>query len=314
MKKAFITGASGQDGSHLCELLLSKNYEVHGMIRRSSSPNTSRIDHLKDVILHYGDMTDGESLNHIMRSVKPDEVYNLAAQSHVRISSDVASYTAETDALGVLRLLEAAMDNGMPKFYQAGTSELYGKVAEVPQTELTPFCPQSPYAIAKQFGHWITIHYRESYGLFACNGILFNHEGERRGDNFVTQKIVKGLVAIKKGKQNKLTLGNLDAKRDWGYAKEYVEAMWLMLQQPKPDDYVIATGEMHSVRDFLNEAANYLKMDWTPYVEINREYFRASEVDLLLGDATKAKNILGWEPKTKFKDLVKIMVEAELNA
>ena len=312
--KALITGVSGQDGSHLADLLLGKGYEVHGVIRRTSGTNTERIDHILDKLtLHYGDMTDAESLNRIVRTARPDEVYNLAAQSHVRTSFDVASYTADTDALGVLRILEAIMDTSDKiRFYQAGTSEMFGDVLETPQTETTPFNPQSPYAISKCFGHYVTKHYREAYGLFACNGILFNHEGERRGDKFVTQKIVKGLVAIRRKVQDKLFLGNLDSRRDWGYAPDYVEAMYLMLQQNKPGDYVVATGEMHSIREFLDEAAAILHLDWKKYVEIDPRLFRPSEVDLLLGDYSKAKQFLGWEPKVKFKELVKIMVDAEL--
>jgi GDPmannose 4,6-dehydratase len=311
--KALITGISGQDGSHLADFLLDKGYEVHGIIRRSSSANTGRIDHILDKLqLHSGDMTDTESLSRVVHTVQPDEIYNLAAQSHVRTSFDISSYTANTDALGALRLLEAVKDFGKAKFYQAGTSEMFGRVLEIPQTEKTPFRPQSPYAIAKQFAHWTTVHYRETYGMFACNGILFNHEGERRGDLFVTQKIVKALCAIYKGSDQKLVLGNLDAKRDWGYAKEYVEAMWLMMRQSTPDDYVIATGETHTVAEFLDETAYYLGLTWQDHVTIDSNLFRAAEVDLLLGDASKAKRVLGWEPKVKFAGLVKIMVDAEM--
>jgi GDPmannose 4,6-dehydratase len=312
--KALITGVSGQDGSHLADLLLEKGYEVHGLIRRSSTTNTQRIDHIINKIqLHLGDMTDSESLHRIIREIKPDEVYNLAAQSMVRDSFDVASYTADVDALGVLRILEAIMDTEEDiRFYQAGTSEMFGAVLEIPQTENTPFNPQSPYAISKTFGHYITKHYRDSYGLFACNGILFNHEGPRRGDKFVTQKIVKGLVAIKRGLQDKLYLGNLDSRRDWGLAADYIRAMYLMLQQDTPDDFVIATGETHTIREFLDEAARLLGMDWTEHVKVDSKLFRPSEVDMLLGCADKAKSILNWQPEVKFKQLVKIMVDAEL--
>jgi len=312
MKKAFVSGCSGQDGSYLCELLLQKDYEVHGLIRRSSSHSTSRIDHIINQLhLHTGDMTDGGSLSNILRSVQPNEVYNLAAQSHVRTSFENPEYTANTDALGTLRLIEAAKTCGSnPKFYQASTSELFG-MTETPQRETTAFYPRSPYGIAKLFAYWTVVNYREG-GMFACNGILFNHESPRRGDEFVTQKIVKALVAIRRGTQDKLILGNLDARRDWGYAKEYVEAMWLMLQQDKPEDFVIATGESHTIREFLDVAAAYLQLDWSKYVVIDPQYFRPTEVDYLLGDASKAERILGWEPKVKFKELVKIMVEAEL--
>ena len=313
MKIALITGISGQDGSFLAELLLEKGYEVHGIIRRTSHPNTGRINHILDQLhLHNGDMTDANSLTNIVREVCPNEIYNLAAQSQVRVSFENPEYTANTDALGTLRLIEAAKTCGSnPKFYQASTSELFG-MTETPQRETTAFYPRSPYGIAKLFAYWTVVNYRES-GMFACNGILFNHESPRRGDEFVTQKIVKALVAIHRGEQNKLLLGNLDARRDWGYAKEYVEAMWLMLQQDSPDDFVIATGESHTIREFLDVAAAYLQMDWSKHVEIDQKYFRPTEVDYLLGDASKAKRILGWEPKVKFKELVKIMVEAELH-
>ncbi len=314
MKRALITGITGQDGSYLAELLLEKGYEVHGIVRRASSPNTSRIDHILDRLsLHMGDMTDSGALISIMAAAQPDEVYNLAAQSHVRISFENPEYTANTDAIGTLRLIEAAKSSwqpNQPRFYQASTSELFG-MTERPQRETTPFHPRSPYGIAKQFAYWTVVNYRES-GMFACNGILFNHESPRRGEEFVTQKIVKALVAIQRGKQNSLALGNLDAKRDWGYAKEYVEAMWLMLQQPKPEDFVIATGESHTIREFLNEAGAHLGMDWKKYVTIDPRYFRPTEVDYLLGDGSKAKRIMGWEPKVKFRELVKIMVDAEL--
>ena len=312
MKIALITGISGQDGSFLAELLLEKGYEVHGIIRRTSHPNTGRINHILDQLhLHNGDMTDANSLTNIVREVCPNEIYNLAAQSQVRVSFENPEYTANTDALGTLRLIEAAKTCGSnPRFYQASTSELFG-MTETPQRETTAFYPRSPYGIAKLFAYWTVVNYRES-GMFACNGILFNHESPRRGDEFVTQKIVKALVAIHQGKQDKLLLGNLDARRDWGYAKEYVEAMWLMLQQPTPEDFVIATGESHTIREFLDEAATYLQLDWSKYVEIDPQYFRPTEVDYLLGDASKAKHILGWTSKVKFKELVKIMVEAEL--
>lgn len=312
-KIAFITGVGGQDGSFLSELLLEKGYQVHGLIRRTSTPNTSRIAHILDrITLHSGDMTDSNSLHNIIQKIQPDEIYNLAAQSHVRNSFDSPEYTANTDALGTLRLIEAArVCASWPKFYQASTSELFG-MTEVPQNEKTPFYPRSPYAIAKLFAYWTVVNYRESYGMFACNGILFNHEGPRRGDEFVTQKIVKGLVAISQGCQEKLVLGNLDAKRDWGSAKEYVEAMWLMLQQDKPDDFVIGTGESHTIREFLNKAADYLGLNWEDCVEIDPRYFRPTEVDYLLADASKAKRILGWEPKIKLDKLIEIMIECEL--
>src|SRR6516164_2019674 len=311
--KALITGITGQDGSYLAELLLEKGYEVHGLIRRSSSINTSRIDHIYDHLrLHYGDLSDAVSLNNVVGKISPDEIYNLGAQSHVRTSFDIPDYTSTVDALGALRLLDAAKYFGVPRFYQASSSELFGKVLETPQKETTPFYPRSPYGIAKQFAFWTTVNYREAYNMFACNGILFNHESPRRGETFVTRKIVKGLVNIRLRKQNTLYLGNLDAKRDWGYAKEYVEAMWLMMQHPTPEDFVIATGETHSVREFLDEAAAYLGLDWTRYVVIDERYFRPTEVDLLLGDASKAERLLGWKPKTTFKELVKLMVEEEI--
>lgn len=313
--KALLTGITGQDGSYLAELLLNKGYEVHGIVRRSSSFNTGRIDHiLDDLQLHYGDMTDSGSLCRILQDVKPDECYNLAAQSHVRTSFENPEYTADTDGLGTLRLIEAARAAGVPKFYQASTSELFG-MTETPQRETTPFYPRSPYGIAKLFAYWTVINYRESYDMFASNGILFNHESPRRGDNFVTKKIARGLVDIYMGKVDKIVLGNLEAKRDWGYAPEFVEAMWLMMQHDKPDDFVIATGESHSVREFLNAGADYLGFDsWEPFVEIDSRYFRPAEVDYLLGDASKAKKILGWESKVKFKQLVRLMVDAELSA
>jgi GDPmannose 4,6-dehydratase len=321
-KKALITGITGQDGSYLTELLLGKDYNVYGIIRRSSTFNTERIDHIyqdphqsgRRLTLIYGDLNDASSLNKVLRDVQPDEIYNLGAQSHVRVSFDIPEYTAEVGALGALRLLEAIRETGLQKtrFYQASSSELFGKVAEIPQRETTPFYPRSPYAASKLYAYWITVNYRESYGLFACNGILFNHESERRGETFVTRKITRAAAAIKLGLQKKLYLGNLDAQRDWGYAKDFVEAMWLMLQQDEPDDYVIATGQTHSVREFLNEAFGYLELDWQDYVEIDPRYFRPAEVDLLVGDASKARSKLGWEPKVTFKELVKIMVDADL--
>ncbi|WP_157151262.1 GDP-mannose 4,6-dehydratase [Brachyspira sp. SAP_772] len=322
MKKALITGITGQDGSYLAELLLEKGYEVHGIIRRSSSFNTERIDHLyKDphindvkMFLHYGDLSDSSNLSRLLEKIQPNEIYNLAAQSHVRVSFDMPEYTADVVGLGTIRILDAIKDTEIKtKFYQASTSELYGKVVETPQTEKTPFYPRSPYACAKLYSYWITVNYRESYDMYACNGILFNHESPRRGETFVTKKITHAVAKILKKEQDKLYLGNLDAKRDWGYAKDYVEAMWLMLQQEKADDYVIATGETHSVREFLDEAFGLVGLDWKKYVEIDPRYYRPSEVDLLLGDPTKAKEKLGWTPKTAFKELVKIMLEYDLN-
>ena len=345
MKKALITGITGQDGSFLAEFLLAKGYEVHGIIRRSSTFNTSRIEHLylnewirdmrqeRAVNLHYGDMTDSSSLVRIIQEVHPDEIYNLAAQSHVKVSFDVPEYTAETDAVGTLRLLEAVRIVGMEKqcrIYQASTSELFGKVQEVPQKETTPFYPRSPYGVAKQYGFWITKNYRESYGMFAVNGILFNHESERRGETFVTRKITLAAAAIAQGRQDKLYLGNLDARRDWGYAKDYVECMWLILQHPTPEDFVIATGEMHTVREFctlaFREAGIELRWEGSgvdekgidtatgrTLVEVDPKYFRPAEVEQLLGDPTKAKTLLGWNPrKTSFEDLVKLMVQHDL--
>ena len=320
MKKALITGVTGQDGSYLVEFLLGKGYQVWGMIRRSSTFHTGRIDHLyKDpheetrFRLVYGDLTDGANLSTIINDIKPDEVYNLGAQSHVRVSFDMPIYTVNTDALGTLRLLEAIRSSGRPvKFYQASSSEMYGKVVEVPQTEKTPFYPRSPYACAKVYSFWQTVNYREAYGLFACNGILFNHESPRRGETFVTRKITRAATRIKSGLQDKLYMGNLDAKRDWGYAGDYVEAMWLMLQQDKADDYVISTGENHSVREFVEEVFGYLDLDWQQYVEIDERYFRPSEVDILLGDAGKARKILNWEPKITFKELARMMTDADM--
>lgn len=319
-KKALITGITGQDGSYLAEFLLKKDYEIYGIIRRSSSFNTERIErmyqdpHTKDVQmkLMFGDLNDASSLNKILRDVKPDEIYNLGAQSHVRVSFDIPEYTGEVTGLGTLRLLEAIRETGIaPKFYQASSSELFGKVQEIPQSEKTPFYPRSPYAVAKMYSYWITVNYRESYGLHASNGILFNHESPRRGETFVTRKITRAAAAIKLGLQDKLYLGNLEARRDWGFAGDYVEAMWLMLQQDEPNDYVIATGETHSVKEFLDKAFGYLDLDWRQFVEIDSRYYRPAEVDLLIGDATQARKKLGWEPKVTFDDLVKMMVEAD---
>lgn len=321
-KKALITGITGQDGSYLAELLLSKGYEVHGIIRRSSSFNTGRIEHLYQdfhsknakIFLHYGDLADSSALSRLLEKIQPDEIYNLAAQSHVRVSFDIPEYTADVVGLGTIRILDAIKETKIKtRFYQASTSELYGKVVETPQTEKTPFYPRSPYACAKLYSYWITVNYRESYDIYACNGILFNHESPRRGETFVTKKITHAIARILKKEQDKLYLGNLEAKRDWGYAKDYVEAMWLMLQQEKAEDYVIATGETHSVREFLDEAFGLVGLDWNKYVEIDPKYYRPAEVDLLLGDSTKAREKLGWKPKTTFKELVKIMLEYDLN-
>ena len=320
-KQALITGITGQDGSYLAELLLSKGYTVHGIIRRASTFNTGRLDRIyadphaakTRLFLHYGDLSDASALARLLTKIQPEEVYNLAAQSHVRVSFDAPEYTADIVGTGTVRLLEAIREAGIkPRFYQASSSEMYGKVLEVPQTETTPFYPRSPYACAKVYSYWITVNYRESYGLHASNGILFNHESPRRGETFVTRKITRALAQIKAGRQDKLYLGNLDSKRDWGYAKEYVEAMWLMLQQDEPDDYVIATNETHSVREFLEVAFAHAGLEWQKYVEIDPRYFRPAEVDLLIGDASKAKQKLGWEPKTKFVELVKIMVDADM--
>jgi GDPmannose 4,6-dehydratase len=312
--KALITGVTGQDGSYLAEFLLAKGYEVYGLVRRSSSFNTGRIDHIIDKIkFFYSDLTDGSSLSRIVGEVKPDEVYNLGAQSHVRVSFDVPEYTADVDAIGTLRLLEAIKAQcPTAKFYQASSSELYGKVREVPQNENTPFYPRSPYGVAKQFAYWTTVNYREM-GMFACNGILFNHESPRRGGTFVSRKVTQAAANIALGQQHELYLGNLDAKRDWGYAKEYVEAMWLMLQQDTPNDFVIATGETHTIRELLDVAFGFVGLDWHKYVKIDPKYFRPTEVDILQGDASKAKYLLGWEPKTKFKELIELMVEHDRN-
>lgn len=320
-KKALITGITGQDGSYLTELLLNKGYEVHGIIRRASSLNTGRIDHIYQdpheknvrIKLHYGDLNDASSLNRIIKTIRPDEVYNLGAQSHVKVSFEVPEYTAEAVAVGTIRLLEAIRDCGITtKFYQASSSEMYGKVLETPQTETTPFYPRSPYGASKVYAYWMTVNYREAYDMFACNGILFNHESPRRGETFVTRKITMALSRIKHGVQDKLYLGNLDAKRDWGFAGDYVEAMWLMLQQQKPDDYVIATGQTHSVREFLKEAFGCFDLDYQKYVVIDPKYFRPTEVDLLLGDNSKARKLLNWQPKVGFKDLVQMMVDADM--
>jgi GDPmannose 4,6-dehydratase len=321
--KALVTGITGQDGSYLAEFLLDKGYEVFGIIRRSSSFNTQRIEHLYTdpheqtgrMHLVYGDLTDGSCISRILNDIQPAEVYNLGAQSHVQVSFQNPIYTAEVDALGTLRLLEAirAMPPaGRPRFYQAGSSEMFGKVREVPQNETTPFYPRSPYGCAKVYSHWQTINYREAYGLFACNGILFNHESPRRGETFVTRKITRAATRIKLHLQNKLYLGNLDAKRDWGYAADYVQAMWLMLQTNEPDDYVIATGEAHSVREFLDEVFAYIDLDWHRFVKFDARYVRPTEVDLLLGDAAKARTKLGWQPTVGFKQLVRMMVDADM--
>ena len=319
--KALITGITGQDGSYLAEFLLAKGYDVYGIIRRSSSFNTGRIDgiyqdpHQADARLHlvYGDLNDASSMNRILRTVQPDEIYNLGAQSHVRVSFDIPEYTAEITGLGTVRLLEAIRESGLrPKFYQASSSEMFGKAQEIPQRETTPFYPRSPYGAAKVFAHWMTVNYREAYDLFACNGLLFNHESPRRGETFVTRKITKAAARIKLGLQRELFLGNLEARRDWGFAGDYVQAMWLMLQQELPDDYVIATGETHTVREFLDVAFGQVGLDWRPHVKIDPRYYRPTEVDLLIGDATKAKQRLGWTPKIGFRDLAIMMVEADL--
>jgi GDPmannose 4,6-dehydratase len=319
MKRALITGITGQDGSYLAELLIEKGYEVHGVVRRSSSLNRGRIDHIFNAPgplvhkLHYGDLTDASSVNRLIREVKPDEIYNLGAQSHVKVSFEIPEYTAETAGVGTLRLLEAIRESGLtPRFYQAGSSEMFGLVEHIPQSEKTRFYPRSPYAAAKVYAHWIGVNYREAYGMFVSNGILFNHESPRRGEAFVTRKITRGVAEIKLGLAKQLALGNLDAKRDWGYAKDYVEAMWLMLQQDKPDDYVIATGETHTVREFCEQAFAHVGLDWQKHVVVDPKYFRPTEVDVLLGDASKAKKQLGWVAKTHFSALVKLMVDADL--
>ena len=326
-KRALITGITGQDGSYLSELLLEKGYEVHGIIRRTSTFNTDRIDHIYEdphkegvkFFLHYGDLTDGVTLRRILEEVRPKEIYNLGAQSHVRVSFDSPEYTVDSVGMGTLRLLEAIRDycnrTGIDvRFYQAGSSEMYGKVQAVPQKETTPFYPRSPYACAKVYAHWQTVNYRESYGMFACNGILFNHESPRRGETFVTRKISRAVARIAAGQQKKLYLGNLDSKRDWGYAKDYVRAMWLMLQQDQADDYVVATGETHSIKEFLDIAFKYVNLDWNDYVEFDPRYLRPAEVDLLLGDPTKAKQKLDWQPSVTFEELEKLMVDTDLQA
>jgi len=324
-KKALITGITGQDGSYLAEFLLEKGYEVHGVVRRASTFNRGRIDHLLDLdqqnrlphkvpfFLHYGDVTDSSALAQILSRVEPDEIYHLAAQSHVQVSFEVPEYTGEATGLGALRILEAIRNLKLnSKFYQAGSSEMFGKVKEIPQKETTPFYPRSPYGAAKVYAHWVAVNYREAYDLFACNGILFNHESPRRGSNFVTRKITQGVAAIKLGRQKQLFLGNLEAKRDWGYAKDYVEAMWMMLQQDKADDYIIATGETHSVRELCELAFSHVGLDYQKYVQTDPIYFRPTEVDLLIGDSSKARERLGWEPKTRFSELVELMVDSDL--
>ena len=323
MKKALVTGITGQDGSYLAELLLEKGYEVHGIVRRASSFNTARLEHLyKDPLvdntnlyLHYGDLADAVQLVKLLYDLQPDEIYNLGAQSHVRVSFDIPEYTGDVTALGAVRILEAVREAGLVekvRFYQASSSEMFGKVQAVPQTESTPFWPRSPYACAKVCAHWLTVNYRESYDMHASSGILFNHESPRRGETFVTRKITRAATRIKLGLQKKLILGNLDSKRDWGYAKEYVEAMWLMLQQDKPDDYVIATNQTHTVREFLEETFACLDMDYEEFVGFDKKYERPAEVDLLIGDPTKAREQLGWEPKTTFKELVALMVREDM--
>ena len=327
IKKALITGLTGQDGSYLAELLLSKGYEVHGIVRRSSTFNTSRIDHLilKEerepsgrFFFHHGDLSDSTTLISLINKIQPDEIYNLAAQSHVKVSFEIPEYTANADALGVLRLLEAIRLLNMQdrvKFYQASTSELFGQVQEIPQSEKTPFYPRSPYAVAKLYAYWITKNYKEAYGIFACNGILFNHEGPRRGETFVTRKITRGVAGIKAGLEKKLYLGNIEAKRDWGFAPEYVESIYLMLQQEKPEDLVVSTGESHSVREFLEAAFGYAGLgDWKNFVAFDPKYYRPTEVDFLVGNSAKAKEKLGWSPKIKFQELVKIMIDADFRA
>ncbi len=321
VKKALITGITGQDGSYLSELLLGKGYQVHGIVRRSSSFNTGRVNHLYTdphdpqarFFLHYGDLTDGTGLRELLARVEPDEVYNLGAQSHVRVSFDQPVYTVQVDAVGTVQLLEAIRDTGLQiRFYQASSSEMFGTAAEVPQKETTPFHPRSPYGCAKVYSFWQTVNYRESYGMFCCNGILFNHESPRRGETFVTRKITRAAARIKEGLQDRLFLGNLDAKRDWGFAGDYVEAMWLMLQQEAPDDYVVATGQMHSVRDCLELAFDLVKLDWQQYVRVDDRYLRPAEVDVLCGDASKARRVLGWEPKVGFEDLIGMMINRDL--
>ncbi len=321
MKKALVTGITGQDGSYLADLLIAKGYEVHGIIRRASTFNTARIDHLYQdphvngvkLFLHYGDLSDSVSLTKMLYELQPDEVYNLGAQSHVRVSFDIPEYTSDVTGVGTIRILEAIRESGVkPRFYQASSSEMYGKVQEVPQTETTPFWPRSPYGCAKVFGYWSTVNYRESYGLFASNGILFNHESPRRGETFVTRKISRAVAAIKLGLQKDLYLGNMDAKRDWGYAPEYVEGMWRMLQADQPGDYVLATNETHTVQEFVEQAFGHVGLEWKQYVKYDARYERPAEVELLIGDPAKAKRELGWEPKVRFRELVQIMVDADL--
>jgi len=323
MKKALITGITGQDGSYLTELLLAKGYEVHGIIRRASTFNTERIDHLYTdphvngvrLFLHYGDIADSTNLIKLLYRIQPEEVYHLAAQSHVRVSFDIPEYTGDVTGLSAVRILEAIRETGVPaRVYQASSSEMFGKVREVPQRETTPFHPRSPYGAAKAYAYWIATNYRESYGMFVCNGILFNHESPRRGETFVTRKITRAVARIKAGLQDKLYLGNLEAQRDWGYAKEYVEAMRLMLQQDEPDDYVVGTGETHSVREFLSAAFERAELDWQKYVEIDPQYYRPAEVDLMVADASKAERKLGWRPQTTFRELVSLMVDADIAA
>ena len=322
-KRALVTGITGQDGSYLAELLLEKGYEVHGIVRRSSTVTRSRIDHLRSyehgkdqrLFLHYGDLADSVRLVKLLYLLQPDEIYNLAAQSHVRVSFDIPEYTADITGVGAGRILEAVIESGIGKkvrFYQASSSEMFGKVQEIPQNETTPFWPRSPYACAKAFAHWLTVNYRESYGLFACSGILFNHESPRRGESFVTRKITISAARIKAGLDEKLSLGNLDSKRDWGYAKEYVEGMWRMLQQDEPDDYVLATNETHTIREFLDAAFDRVGLDWKEYVDYDERFLRPAEVDLLIGDYSKAREKLGWEPQTRMKELAELMVDADL--
>jgi GDPmannose 4,6-dehydratase len=312
-RKAFITGVTGQDGSYLAEILLEKGYEVYGMVRRSSTFNRSRIDHLQgELELVYGDLGDSSVLNQLMRTIRPDEVYNLGAQSHVRVSYDVPEYTADVVGTGTLRLLDAIREGDVQcRFYQASSSEMFGKVAQVPQNESTPFHPRSPYAVAKVYGYWITRNYREAYGMHATNGILFNHESPRRGENFVTRKITLGVGAILRGERQTIALGNLEARRDWGFARDYMEGAWLMLQQDEPDDYVLATHETHSVQEFLEEAFDYAGLDWRTHVTTDARFLRPAEVDVLIGDYSKAKDQLGWEPKVRFRELVRMMVDAD---
>jgi GDPmannose 4,6-dehydratase len=321
MKKALITGITGQDGSYLADLLLEKGYEVHGIIRRASTFNTSRIDHLYAdphingvrMFLHYGDLSDSVNLVKLLYDLKPDEIYHLGAQSNVRVSFDIPEYTSDVTGVGTIRILEAIREVGLrSRFYQASSSEMFGKAQQVPQTEKTPFWPRSPYGVAKTFAYWATVNYRESYGLCASNGILFNHESPRRGETFVTRKISRAVAAIKHGLQKELFLGTLDAKRDWGYAPEYVEGMWRILQQDEGDDFVLATGETHSVREFVEEAFSHVDLDWQEFVKHDSRYERPAEVDLLIGDPSKAKKILGWEPKVRFRELVRIMVDADM--